>query len=96
MKNKKAENNIYNIGNSKEIFSLKDVTSLVSKIKKKNIKLLFSKNFTAGDRKKNREIFNRICDISKARKDLKYTPKVNLTKGLKKVFKQEKIFLNWP
>ena len=34
--------------------------------------------------------------ISKARKDLKYTPKVNLTEGLKKVFKQEKIFLNWP
>ena len=96
LKNKKAENNIYNIGNSKEIFSLKDVTSLVSKIKKKNIKLLFSKNFKAGDRKKNREIFNRICDISKARKDLKYTPKVNLTEGLKKVFKQEKIFLNWP
>jgi UDP-glucose 4-epimerase len=93
---KKAENNIYNIGNSKEVFTLKDVTNLVSKIKKKKIKISFAQNFKTGDRKKSREIFNRICDTSKAKKDLKYIPKINLKKGLKKVLKQEKIFLNWP
>jgi len=92
---KKAENNIYNIGNSKEIFSLKSVVKLVSKINKKNIKLSFSKNFKSGDRKKNREIFQRICDTTKARQDLKYIPKVNLKTGIRKVFNQEKIFLNW-
>ena len=92
---KNAENNIYNIGNSKEIFSLKDVIYLLEKIKKKNIKILFSKDFKAGDRKKNREIFQRICDTTKARIDLKYVPKVKLKTGLLKVLNQKKIFLNW-
>lgn len=93
---KKAENNTYNIGNSKEVFTLRDVTSLVSKIKKKKIKISFAQNFKTGDRKKSREIFNRVCDTSKAKKDFKYMPKINLKEGLKKVLKQKKIFQNWP
>lgn len=95
LNNRKAENNIYNIGNSSEVFSLKEVVNLVQKVKKKKIKISFSEKFKFGDRKKNREIFRRVCDTSKARKDLNYKSKVNLKTGLHRVLKQRKIYFDW-
>jgi len=93
--NKISTNKIYNLGNSFEVFSLKKVVDLLTRIRKKKIKIKFSHNFKKGDRKKNREIFNRICDTKKAKKDLKYSTKISLMMGLKKVINQKKIHKNW-
>ena len=85
------------MGNSRQVFSLKKVAQKISKInKKKKVNIVFSRNFNEGDRKKEREIFQRVCDIKKIKKELNYDPKINLSDGLKKVLKQKKIYKNWP
>ena len=61
-----------------------------------SVNIVFSRNFNKGDRKKEREIFQRVCDIKKIKKELNYDPKINLSDGLKKVLEQKKIYKNWP
>ena len=93
---KKSSNKIYNLGNSKQVFSLKKVAQKISKINKKKVNIVFSRNFNKGDRKKEREIYQRVCDIKKIKKELNYDPKINLSDGLTKVLEQKKIYKNWP
>ena len=87
---------IYNIGNSNEIFSLKQVIGLTSKLFKKKIKIIYNTDFKKGDRNKNREIFQRICETKKAKKEINYYPKISLRTGLEKVLSQKKIYERWP
>ena len=54
------------------------------------------KDFKITDRKNNREIFSRICDISKAKKLLGFNPKVKLDEGLSKTIESNQIWPNWP
>ena len=91
-----SNNKIYNIGNSNEVYSLKKVVSMASQLSKIKIKILFNKRFKKGDRIKKREIFQRICDIKKAKKEISYDPKISLKEGLKKVLDQKIIYRNWP
>ena len=62
----------------------------------KKVNIVFSRNFNKGDRKKEREIYQRVCDIKKIKKELNYDPKINLSDGLTKVLEQKKIYKNWP
>ena len=91
-----TDGKIYNIGNSNEIFSLKQVIGLTSKLFKKKIKIIYNTDFKKGDRNKNREIFQRICETKKAKKEINYYPKIGLRTGLEKVLSQKKIYGNWP
>ena len=91
-----TDGKIYNIGNSNEIFTLKQVIGLTSKLFKKKIKVIYNVDFKKGDRNKNREIFQRICEIKKAKKEINFYPKIGLEAGLKKVLSQKKIYGNWP
>ena len=93
---KNTDGKIYNIGNSNEIFTLKQVIGLTSKLFKKKIKVIYNVNFKKGDRNKNREIFQRICEIKKAKKEINFYPKIGLEARLKKVLSQKKIYGNWP
>ena len=69
---------------------------MASQLSKIKIKILFNKRFKKGDRIKKREIFQRICDIKKAKKEISYDPKISLKEGLKKVLDQKIIYRNWP
>ncbi len=84
----KTNNKIFNIGNGANPINLIKLSKIVKKIiSKKNIKVIFKKNFNNADRSKDREIFYRYCDSSKFQKLLKWKPKVSLEKGIKEILK---------
>ncbi len=97
IKKKISTNKIYNVGNSKEKYSLKAVLNVLRKIKKiDSNKIKYKKKFINSDRTQNREIYNRICNINKIKKELNYSPKISLKSGLEKVLdKKNKIYSNW-
>jgi len=78
----KKDNEIFNIGNDKEPINIIKLGEKIFKILKKpvNIKCIDFKN---SDRINEREIFNRIPDIEKARNILGYEPKINLESGIR-------------
>ena len=85
---KKTNNKIFNIGNGKNPITLKELSKVVKKVlKKKNIKIIFKKNFNKTDRTVEREIFYRYCDSSKFQKINKMEAKNNFRDGNKKNFK---------
>ncbi len=87
-----SKHKIYNVGNSKEKYSLKEVIQVINKIVKVNKnKIIYDKKYVFNDRLEEREIYNRVCDLKKIRKDLSYSPKVTLKEGLKKVLDKKNI-----
>ena len=69
--NKKTFNNIYNLGNSNEVCSLKLLARKIIKLKKNfKLKNKFNKKFISADRKKDREINYRFCSTKKHTKIL--------------------------
>ena len=85
----KKNGKIFNIGNDLEPISMNNLAKKIIKISKKNIKIK-KINFNKSDRNIKREIFNRVPDISKAKKELKYHPNISLDKGLSKLLKIKK------
>ena len=83
----KTNNNFYNIGNSNEPISIKNLALFIGKILKTKNNLIFKKNFSGSDRNKNREIFYRYSDCSKFKKIINWKPQVSLKTGMKKVYK---------
>ena len=75
----------YNIGNSKPEVSVEQIYNILNKINNKKIK---AKLINHPKSYPDDEPQRRCPDISKAKKDLKYNPKVDLEQGLKK-------FLEW-
>ena len=95
LEKKISNGKVYNLGNSKEVYSLKNVVKLVSKITKRKLKIIYDYSFNKGDRFKNREIYQRICSTQKARREIDYNPEISLYNGLKRVLNQKKIFKDW-
>lgn len=86
----KTNKKIFNIGNGDEPVDLLTLTKKVSKILKKKIKIKYEKKFQNSDRKKEREIYNRYCDSTKIRKLINWKPRINLDKGILKIYKSQK------
>ena len=86
---KGKRNTIYNIGNNLEPISLKKLIKYFEKLIKRKIIKKFVP-FEKSDRSLKREIFYRIPDIKKIRKDTSYKPVVKLEVGLNHMLKNEK------
>lgn len=78
-------NETYNIGNPNEAYTLNE---LVCKVKTvlghPNISPI-KVPFAGSDRTSEREIYHRVCDISKAAKDLGYCPTITLDEGIRRI-----------
>ncbi|MDO8269295.1 MAG: SDR family NAD(P)-dependent oxidoreductase [Candidatus Levybacteria bacterium] len=83
MKNKKADHNIFNLGSGNPI-SIKEAAILLAKLLKKDIKPEVSQLARKDD------IRNCFADNSKAKKLLKWEPKVTLEKGFKELIEWSK------
>lgn len=70
----KAKNNIFNIANGKGS-NLKDVAVLIKKMMKSKSKIILGKSRTG-------EVVKYVANISKAKKNIGYSPKFNLKEGL--------------
>jgi len=93
----KADGETINIGNSEEPKNLKELANMIINImgKKDKIKPMLKKSFDSTDRTEDREIVNRFCDTTKARKILKYKPKITLEQGIKMVVDHGVLYPNW-
>ena len=74
----------FNIGNDTEPISMKHLAERIIHLsgKELTVKLIDMKN---SDRTNEREIIKRIPDISKAKRILRYSPKISLDEGLKTI-----------
>ena len=91
----KVNNKTINIGNNKSKISIMNLSKMISKLMNKNIKPKINLNFKKGDRKKNREIYNRICDVSLAKKLLNFKPRYSMKESILETIKENKNFENW-
>lgn len=77
----KAANHIFNVGDDSEPITMLDLAEkIVSIVGKGNVKKI---SMEVSDRTKDREIYRRIPDISKAREILGFNPRVKLEEGIK-------------
>lgn len=95
IKNPISKNKIYNIGNSKEVFSLIETAQEVINTLKPNSNLKVEIiPFDNSDRSIEREINTRFCDNSFAKMELGFYPKISLKEGIKRIAASE-IHENW-
>ncbi len=87
---KKSRDKIYNIGNNKEPISINNLAKLIINLAHKKIKIK-KINFLKSDRSAQREIYERKPDISKAIKELEYSPKIKLKDGINKILNEKYI-----
>ena len=91
----KVNNKTINIGNNKSKISIMNLCKMISKLMNKDIKPKVNLNFKKSDRKKSREIYNRICDVSLAKKLLNFKPKYSMKEAILETIKENKNFENW-
>lgn len=91
---KKANSEVFNLGNDKDKITILETAKKVIEIARKNLTPRFVP-FTDSDRTEARDINKRIPDISKARNVLGYEPEVSLEEGIKKVMATGKILKSW-
>lgn len=78
---------IFNIGNNLEPICIKDLAEKVIVLSKnKDISPEFV-SMENSDRKANREVYNRVPSIEKAKKELQFYPQVSLDEGIIKILK---------
>tara|TARA_X000001036_G_scaffold407716_1_gene417346 strand:+ start:720 stop:1724 length:1005 start_codon:yes stop_codon:yes gene_type:complete len=86
-----------NIGNSNQPISLQELAELVIKTcsKEKDLEPVFQEDFSNTDREEGREIFERFCDTSKAKKLIEYSPLVDLETGIKNIIEDGPLSKKW-
>lgn len=81
-----ARNRVYNIGNSKEVYTLTDLAQNVIDVLRHNEGLKVEIiPFEESDRSSDREINVRCCDNSRAASELGFTPKVSVKEGIQRI-----------
>jgi UDP-glucose 4-epimerase len=91
---KKANTEVFNIGNSNEPISIRDLAFKIIKLSSKNLQPKVIP-MEQSDRDEKREIHQRYPDISKARRVLGYEPEVELEEGILKIMEHGKISNSW-
>lgn len=95
----KKKYDFFNIGNPSNKINIKNLAKKIYSLNTANTKtskIIFDKKFINSDRSKEREINDRICDISKARRLLRFNPKISLDQGLIKTISSNSILPDWP
>jgi len=94
---KEANEQVFNVGNGERIIDLWDLARLVISVAGKDgtIAPLHQPDFSFADRAAEREITARICDTSKVREVLGFTPRVSLEEGIRLLMESGAIFERW-
>tara|TARA_B110000438_G_C15750582_1_gene622746 strand:- start:164 stop:1069 length:906 start_codon:yes stop_codon:yes gene_type:complete len=78
----KGNNDLFNIGNNLEPITILDLAKKIILLTKSKSEIKFVP-FKNSNRQRSREIINRIPDITKAKKILKFEPSISLNEGIK-------------
>ena len=86
---KNTDSHIINIGNSKEPINLIDLAKKIIILagKENDLEVIVKNSFENADRDDKREIYQRYCDTSLAKKLINYESKISLEEGIKKILK---------
>jgi len=84
---KECDGRVLNIGNSDERHTLQDLARLVIRITGQEGKLepVFDASFQRGDRTRDREIFQRLCDTSLAKSLIGFQAKISVEEGIRRI-----------
>ena len=76
---------------------MEELAKLVIKTcsKEKDLEPVFQEDFSNTDREEGREIFERFCDTSKAKKLIEYSPLVDLETGIKNIIEDGPLSKKW-
>ena len=91
----KTNNKTINIGNSESKISIINLSKMIANLMNKNFKSKFNLTFKKGDRKKSREIYNRICAVSLAKKLINFKPIYTMKQSILETIRENKNFENW-
>jgi UDP-glucose 4-epimerase len=93
-----ARGKVYNIGNSAELSTLKQLAQTVIDVLKPGSSLGVDVlgGFDGSDRSHEREIFQRFCDNSLARAELGFDPRITVEEGIRRIAAAGWIRDNWP
>jgi UDP-glucose 4-epimerase len=91
-----AQNRIYNIGNSQEVFTLAGAAQKVIDTLAPEKGLRVERvGFEKSDRNEQREIFTRYCDTQRAMTELGYQPRITLEEGIRRIAAVGAIHETW-
>ena len=98
IENPVSNGKIYNIGNSTQVTTLKALAEKVIEVlaPNKGITVDILGGFEGSDRMPEREVHARHCDISLAKMDLGFDPKISLEEGIRRIANHGPIFEYWP
>ncbi len=98
LRSKKAHNKTYNLGNSNEIASLRELAQKVIDVLAPDSDLTVEVNgdFEGTDRSASREVYSRYCDTSLVREDLGFRPGITLEDGIRRIAESDVIHDRWP
>ena len=92
----RARNRVYNIGNSREVYTLQEaaqkVIDTLAPGRGRTVDLVGFEDF---DRTKDREIFTRFCDTSRAADELGFRPGITLEDGIRRIAAAPEIHDSW-
>ena len=96
--NEKTYNKTYNLGNSKEVYTLQQVAQMTIDILRPDtgLRVEILGGFDGTDRATHREIHKRYCDTTRAHEDFGFEAKVTIEEGIKRIAKQEIFHHDWP
>ena len=91
-------NKTYNLGNSLQVFSLKELAEKVIEVlaPDSNLKVDVMGTFEGSDRTEDREIFSRWCDTTQAQIDFGFSPDITVEEGIRRIAKHGPIPSDWP
>jgi len=93
-----ARNKVYNLGNSKEVFTLFDLAQKVidTLAPDTGLEVEVLGTFNGTDRLPEREIHHRYCDSSLAKKELGFEASITIEDGIRRIAAQKKVHMDWP
>lgn len=98
LRNPVAHQKTYNLGNSEEVYSLKDLAQMVIDLlgPDKGLSVDILNSFEGSDRVPEREIFTRYCDTTRAKADFGFHPKITVEEGIRRIAEHGPIDTDWP
>lgn len=98
VRNPRARNQVYNLGNGAEAMTLRDLAQKVIDTLRPDagLEVEVLGNFDGSDRAPEREIHNRVCDSSKALEELGFKATVSVEEGIRRIAAQTQIQHDWP
>ncbi len=96
LESERARNRVYNIGNSQEVYTLREVAQKVidtlAPDKGLSVEVV---GFEKADRTADREIVTRFCDTTRASEELGFAPGITLEEGIRRIAATPEIHDSW-